>query len=457
MSTTRKWCMAACFGVLCLFMASVSVRSFTVTVVQERLHINNAITQALVFDNFKLMARGKPQDNSVKYIPKIKWNELYPFKKEIPKAPPALKKENIIIKIKNKVKNKAATVKKDFSDWTTDYLVGYLSFGKAYNAYKHLIHWNIAPRKGYNSVVEIEGGQLVGFQDRRDVSEGIKNTTDLARFCKENGAAFLYVSAPDKISRHDEKYKALDFTNANADAFLSGLKANGVDYIDIRDNIDAEGLTTNELFFRTDHHWLPETGLWATGIIARHLNEKGLVKSDVHLLAPDMWEKEIYKNFFLGSRGKKITLQRTTPDDITIYHPKWPTHLHIEIPSKAIICDGDFDITYDKKPLEKVDYYYSNPYGAYSWADMPYTYIRNEDAVNDKSVLLIKNSFGNAVYPFLSLQFKNAYELDLRHFNGSVREFIRQKKPDVVIVLYHIEYLPGKINYEGHNSPWDFR
>ncbi len=313
------------------------------------------------------------------------------------------------------------------------------------------------PKKEYNNVVEIEGGQLAAYGDKADVSEIITNTTTLAHFCKDNGAAFLYASAPSKIDRHEEKYKGLDFTNANADAFLAGLKENGVDYIDIRDNIDAERLPINELFFRTDHHWLPETGLWATGIIARHLNEKGLVKSDVHLLAPDMWEKEVYKNFFLGSRGKKVTLERTTPEDITIYHPKWITHLHMEIPSKSIVCDGGFDIIYDKRPLEHVDYYHANPYAAYSWADMPYMYIRNDDAVNEKTVLLIKNSFGNVVYPFLSLQFKHTYELDLRDFNGSVQEFIRQKKPDVVIVLYHIENLTSKINYEGHNSLWDFR
>lgn len=456
MSTTRKWCMAACFGLLCLFMASVLIRSFTVNVVQKRLHINNAITQALLFDDVELKEIGKPKDNSQKDI-LIKWSELYPFKEETQKVPLTSKKENIVTKISNKIENKTETVRKKVSNWTTGYLAGYVSFGEACNAYKKLLHWNIMPRTEYNSIVEIDDGQLAAYKNREDMSEIIKNTTDLARFCKENGAAFLYVSAPSKIDRHDARFKALDFSNANADEFLAGLKANGVDYIDIRDNIDAEGLKINELFFRTDHHWLPETGLWATGIIAQYLNERGIIKSDVSLLNQDMWEKEVYKNYFLGSRGKKVTLQRATPDDITIYHPKFPTHLHIEIPSKAIARDGVFDITYDKKPLEKVDYYHANPYAAYSWGDKPYIYIRNEDAMNDKTLLMLKNSFGNVVYPFLALQFKNAYEVDVRHFNGSVREVIRQKKPDVVVVLHHIEYLPGKINYEWHNDLWDFR
>ncbi len=442
--------MAACFGLLCLLTVSVIIRSFTTNVLVKWLHVDNDVTQAILFDNAELKRVGRYED-----IP-IKWNELYPFKEEdlVSKDP---EKGNIVAGITDKIQRKADVVKGKISHWTTGYLVGYVALAEPYNAYKKMLHWNIMGRKEYNGVFEMEDGQLATFQDRVDVSEKVKNVTTLARFCKENGAVFLYVSAPSKISRHDERYKTLDFCNANADAFLSGLKENGVDYIDIRDNMEEEGFTAKDLFYRTDHHWTQGAGLWAAGIISRYLNEKGIIKSDMSLLKPDMWDEEVYKNFYLGSRGKKITLQRTTAEDFIIYHPKWPTHLHMEIPSKAIVWDGDFDITYNRKPLEAANYYDENPYTAYSWENRPYKYIRNGDAVNDKSVLMIKNSFANVVYPFLALQFKYAHEIDLRVFNGSLQEVIKQKKPDVVIVLYHMEELAGNVDYEGHLNLWDFR
>ncbi len=461
MSTTRKWCMAACFGLLCLLMVSVMVRALTTNVLMSRLHIYNGITMAILFDNAELRSIGMNVEDVVGKsgdVP-VKWNELFPFKEEPNQVSSAPEKEGIAAKISKKLQAKPNRATQKVSRWTNDRLLGYEGCVELYNAYKNLLHWNITPRKEYNGVVEIEGGQLTTYQDREDMSERIKNTTSLARFCKEHDAAFLYVLAPGKIDRHDEKYKMLDFSNANADAFFAGLKENGVDYIDIRDNIDAEGFTNKDLFFRTDHHWLPEAGLWATGIVVRYLNEKGLLQSDVSLLEPQMWNREVYKNFFLGSQGRKVTLQRTTPDDITIYHPKFPTHFHMEIPSKAISQDGDFDSTYDKRPLEKVDYYYASPYGAYSLGGMPYMYIRNKDAENGKTILLLRDSFGQVVLPFLALQFKHVYQLDLRSFNGSVQEVIRQKKPDVVMVLYHIGFFSGdvKVNYETHTSPWDFR
>ncbi len=447
MSATKKWCMAACFVLLCLITASIFVRLFTVQILMKRMHMDNSITRTVVFDNRELQLVDVNKE-----IP-IKWNELYPFKEEGEKVS-NLKKESASAAIRTKIESKADVVREKISKWTTNYLLEYERYVEVYNVYKNWLHWNIMPR---NSVVEIEGGQLAEYQDREDMSERIKNTTSLARFCKENGAAFLYVSAPGKIMRQAEEYKTLDFSNANADAFLSGLKDNGVAYIDMRDYIEAEGLTTKDIFFRTDHHWLPESGLWATGIIAQYLNENGIIKSDVSLLEPDGWDKEEYKNSFLGSRGRKVTLARTKPDDITIYHPKFPTHLHLEIPDKEINRDGDFDIIYDKARWEKVDYYHESPYEAYSWSNRPYKYIRNEDAVNDKTVLLLRNSFASVVLPFLALQFKHTYELDLRVFTGSVQEVIRQKKPDVVIVLHHLENLTGKIDYDRHNSLWDFR
>ena len=467
MSAMKKWCMAGCFAVLCLFMAGIGLRYFTAEILVKKLHMDNGLTRVVLYDQAALRDAAKPKPKSK--VPAINWSKLYPFKgtkKPAAKKAPAKKPapstaQKLIGEIKKKtnaITAKQKAVQKEASKWTTDYLVGYKSrgFAEAYNAYKGLVHWNIAALKEYNSVVEIEDGQLASFRAKADMSEKIKNVTTLARFCQKNKAAFLYVSPPGKIMRGDEKYKTLDFSNANADEFLAGLRKNGVDTIDIRDHMEEEGLTTKDLFFRTDHHWLPEAGLWATGIIAHHLNEKGIIKSDLSLLKPDRWNKEIYENFDLGSRGKKITLARTTPDDITFYHPKFPTHLHLEIPNMAIKEDGDFDILYDKRRLDKVDYYYSSPYESYSWSNRPFKYIRNEKAMNNKTVLVIRNSFASVVLPFLSLQFKHTYELDLRSFKGSVEEVIQRKKPDVVIVLYHIEFL-NKINYGGHPSIWNFR
>ncbi len=447
MSATKKWCMAGCFALLCLITASIFVRLFTVQILMKRMHMDNSITRTILFGNTELQVRTEDAQ--------VDWAELYPFEEVKQRAVSG----NKITQIGAKILGKKEIVGKKISNWTSSHLIGYEGITETYNRYKAILHWNIMARKEYNSIVEIEDGQLASYVDKRDMLEVIQNVSGLADFCKENGAHFLYVSAPDKVDRREKKYEALDFVNANADQFFAGLRKNGVDYLDLRDDVERAGFNTRNLFFRTDHHWLPETGLWASGIISAYLNDRVLVTSDVSLLQPEKWDKEIFKNFFLGSRGKKVTLARATPDDISIYHPKWDTHFHLEIPGKAMIREGSFDILYDRKYLAKVDYYHGNPYAAYSWGDMPYMYIRNEDATNDKTLLLIKNSMGNVVLPFLALQFKHTYEIDLRHFNGSARELIRQKKPDVVMILYSIAYLAasGEINYETHADPWDFK
>lgn len=454
MNKLKKWCMLGCFLALCLILTSMITRYTAVKAASKLMSVNNIVVKSIL--------PYLPLPEQREETKKIDWSSLYPFGNT--DETPAVQRDsdrssatNKAAKIISKINSKKGSFEERASKWILKNIAGYQEFVELYNRYNNTINWNIISKKEYNGVVELENGQLTVFKNKDNVSEKIKNLSELANFSEKNGAAFFYLSAPSKISRHDKTYDSLDFSNANTDELLEGLRKNGVDYIDFRDNIDEEGLTADNVFFRTDHHWTPESGLWATRILAKYLNDNGMIQSDLSLLDAEKWDRDIYKNYFLGSRGKKTTLARTTPDDITIYHPKFDTRLHLEIPNKNIAADGNFDITYDMKRLEKVDYYNENPYAAYSWSDRPYTYIRNDDAINDTTILLIKNSFGNVVLPFLSLQAKNIFAIDPRVFTGSIHEFIKQKKPDIVIVLYSANYFNGIIDYTEHNDPWDFR
>lgn len=451
----KKYSMIACSAFICLIFISGITRAITSLVLVQKFHLDNSFTRAVLFDRADL--RKIDYDDSKKPDIEIEWDKLYPFSENA-------KNKNKTVSFADKVKfqvqrldrNKENEEKKIIA-WTNEKLVANKKIIEYFNGYKRAVNWGIVAVNEYNGVIEIEDGHLAAFNEEENMDEKIANVVQFAKFCQANGAEFIYVSAPSKIGRDEEKYAGLDYSNTNADNFLKGLRENNVNYIDIRDNIEAEHLVTRRLFFRTDHHWLPEAGLWATGIIARHLNEQNIIKSDLSLLKDDKWRKEIFKNYFLGSRGKKVTLNRTKPDDISIYHPLFPTNIHVDIPDENIKQQGDFDILYDKGCLGEVDYYHKNPYAAYSHADQPYMYIRNDNIMDNKKVLLIKNSFGNVVLPFLVTQFKHTYELDLRQFNGSAHNFIGHIKPDVVIVLYHQEHLNEDIYYNSHRSVWDFR
>lgn len=469
MSNMRKWCMLGCFGLICVVLVSIFVRFTTVQIAVKRLHLNNGIIQAVLYDNDDLLSLAKANgaDSNKNGGKKIDWVKQYPFKEEkiTDNARQMAGEEDFglldkIIKLNTKVNTKKDAVEKKISNWTNRNLLGYQKMVELSNQYKGKIGWDIMVRKEYNGVVEIEDGQLAAYCDKEDMSEKINNVVELADFCKVNGAEFVYVSAPSKIDRHDKKYAALDFSNANADSFLTGLKENGVRYVDIRDNIDAEGFTTRKLFFKTDHHWLAETGFWAAGITAKYLEANDIVSCDPTLLDSNRWKTEVHHKVHLGSRGKKLTLARAVPDDITLYYPNFYTHYHLEIPNLELEKDGDFSVIYDMSRLDiknDEDYYKWDAYWLYLYGDRPYIKLENTASQNNKKLLIVKNSFAEVFSPFISQEFRYTDVLDLRHFDGSLKSFIEQTKPDVVILLYHIESLNGNIDYSKHNSLWDFR
>ena len=212
----------------------------------------------------------------------------------------------------------------------------------------------------------------------------------------------------------------------------------------------------HDYFFRTDHHWKPETALRAAKVVGDKLREYDIPVDDSHydLQAFDV---EVLPDYFLGSQGKRATLSRTTPDDFSILHPKFPTEITLDIPEKNLHDSGDFELVYDKKQVEKCDYYNLSPYAMYGYGDMPVMDIENLlMPPTDKKVLIIRDSFCDTMAPMLSLGIRNLMTIDVRHFTGSVKNYIAVHKPDVVIVVY-TGSLHEPIDWSSHKDKFDFR
>lgn len=116
------------------------------------------------------------------------------------------------------------------------------------------------------------------------------------------------------------------------------------------------GFNHHEAFFKTDHHWKPETGLWAAGEILKILRDNYKWPVNPDLLQLKNFERVIYPKWHLGSQGKKFTLSRAEPDNISLIYPKFETSFIYEIPSLDINISGDFGITYDMTQISSLDY-----------------------------------------------------------------------------------------------------
>ena len=107
--------------------------------------------------------------------------------------------------------------------------------------------------------------------------------------------------------------------------------------------------------------------------------------------------------------------------------------------------------------FEKGDYYHKSAYTAYGHGDRPLINIENLEEVEDKKILLVKDSFSDHMASFLALGVRQMDVIDLRHFTGSLETYIRMTEPDVVLLMYTPSQIGEEIDLSGHRDLFDFR
>lgn len=360
----------------------------------------------------------------------IDWEKLYPFADGRTHSEP--EKESLYEYVKIKLEQ-----------YTSKYLLGYTKIVEASKKYEDIVRWNMVSVFDYNAVVKLKDGYLTSYTTSLYVTQDAEAVKNFADFCAEKGIDFMYINFPAKICQSDNVSGVLDFTNQNADKFLAMLKESGVRYYDFRKNLHEAGMNHYEAFYVTDHHWKAETGLWAAGEILKILRDGLSWDVEPEILRPENFRYEVFREWFLGSEGKKVTLARTKPDNFTMIYPKFPVSIHFSVPDIELNVSGDFGITYDMKAVNLRDYYGKNPYGAYIYGDHPLIRIENINAANHKKILIIHESMSNCVIPFVALGVQRVYAVDLRHFTGSIRNFVYTVRPDAVVVMYYAT-VPGR-------------
>ncbi|MBQ7986061.1 MAG: hypothetical protein IJ304_02210, partial [Clostridia bacterium] len=255
----------------------------------------------------------------------------------------------------------------------------------------------------------------------------------------------MYIMAPVKGYYMEFPENVEDYNKQNCDAFIEALEGAGVPYFNLISEMKKEGITEEEMFFVTDHHWKPEYALWAANRVAGELKNRFGFDYDKEKLNIDNYNVEIHFNAFLGSQGKKTGQYFTELglDDINIITPKFETSFTDTQVGKDYVATGAFqDILIHKYHINDADLYNKNPYAAYLGGDYREQIIENHMNLEGKNILLIKDSFSCAFAPFFAMTTHNTYLLDMRdfaEFKGErikVSEYIERVKPDYVLVMY---------------------
>lgn len=323
-------------------------------------------------------------------------------------------------------------------------------------------NWNLMPPSDNSNVVKgfikLKSGNLTVLCPHRDMTAIAESIKSFDKFLKEENIPFVYVMAPSVISP-DEKNVSnhWDFSNQNADELMTMLETSDVCTIDLRKAFEEDNINYADAFYVTDHHWLPETGVWATEKIASWLNKNVNFNCDINTFKIENYDKTVYPKFYLGTFGKKATLARVKADDFVLLHPKNDVKFHYINP--AIPCDktGDFDIIYHYELFEQDDIYDRNAYAAYL-GNKYAAFIDNLDENVSGKVLVVGDSYLLTVVPFLAQTVKRVEYLSMDYFDGSLENYIKKNGPyDACFMLFYTGDLTDKIDFSTHRDMFDFR
>jgi len=261
-------------------------------------------------------------------------------------------------------------------------------------------------------VIRLKDDYITFAGTAEDVTPFANKLNAFGTWLENNNIPFLYVQAPHKWPKNMVEFPHKENHYAEqADEMLYSLSDNGFDVYDLRDDID--GL---EYFFKTDHHWKPETGLSAARYIVEFLNEKYNFGLDTSVYNEENYTFEVKEDFFLGSQGKKVGKYYAGLDDYTIITPQFETDLQKTVPIMGIDVSGDFTACFhDYSVFENQDIFAASPYVFYT-SDYNLEIDKNMLADNDKKVLFIRDSFGCVLTPFLSLSINELHAVDTRLF-----------------------------------------
>lgn len=299
---------------------------------------------------------------------------------------------------------------------------------------------NVLGQRQLNGVTKLNNGYLVTLMEpvaEEKVTQEAAQAKKLKDEFEKNGIDFLYVMTPYTVNKYDTQLPLgmQDVGNQNADKVLEEMKANGINCLDIREKIYESGMNHYDLMYKTDHHWNEKGGFFAYQQIAKSVEKQLDIEWNPKYQDINNYETVTYEAWHLGSNGQRTGIMYAGIDDFSFLLPKFDTCLQREGTL------GDFkEIFICEDALQKTDY---NSRYTYDTTFDTIGHFINENAENSIKAVLVCDSMGRAMIPYLALSMKELKVLDAYSISNISLQTVEEYQPDIVIFMHY----PGIYEY----------
>ncbi len=203
-----------------------------------------------------------------------------------------------------------------------------------------------------------------------------------------------------------------------------------IQYIDLQQAFQEQS-GEQQLYYKTDHHWTSAGAYLGYQILGQQL---GFTPTE-----RDVYQVETCGGFY-GTSYSHSGYWLSAPDTIELWHNPQLTDISVRIEETGK-DPVESDSMFFPSHLEEED-----KYPVFLDGNHGYTKITNPDAPSGK-LLLIKDSFGHCLAPFLAEQYQEIYMIDLRYYKNSLTELAEQEGIDQVLFLYGLDNMVNDTNF----------
>ena len=204
-------------------------------------------------------------------------------------------------------------------------------------------------------------------------------------------------------------------------AYSYSLMEKSINKVDVYDALMKH--KEEYIYFRTDHHW---TQLGAYYAYQEFCKSKGYSTKPL-----SAYQKMDFPNFygtfyFFMNRPESL---KSHPDQVTAYQGSMNSMQFTD--QGGTLQEGK--LIYDAGQMLP-----GNKYNSFMMGDHAYVEIHNEEAPRQKSILVLKDSYGNAFVPLLAQDYRDVYVVDYRHYQENASSLMQEKDIDEILFLNNI-------------------
>ena len=310
----------------------------------------------------------------------------------------------------------------DFGDEVEDYLSDQFWLRDRWTALRSRVKMLLG-NKDIGGVYLCRDGYYIEKVTQNDLDEGRlrKNLQTVREFfdrCVELGLeaddlTFLPVPTPGYILKDKLPRYAVLFDEDAVFAEM-GAAMDGYRLVDLREPF-AAACADEQLYYRTDHHWT------TAGALLGYQCYRAAAGLSVPAAAD--YTVERYEGF-RGTLYSKVLDPDAAVDAVELYRWDGDTALTVTYDN------ADHAGCYDLQKLAQKDMY-----EVFFGGNWPMVRITG-GAENGRRLLVLKDSYANALLPFAAADYEMIAAVDLRYYLGSLTELIQTEGITDVLVLY---------------------